>query len=283
MEDLDDSNSNTKTTPYSTEEVSNNRQRHDSDFLLKLAKSYVKDSQRTSSILSRCGSNAGRLSSNSLSQKSQAQCRSLPIPEIENTQCRSILSPEIFIQVDPLHYLLNKVEKLSLFDSSIIRSELSSHLECKEVLQCYFPYAKVLRSILRCWSYLSTEAKEFMEKFRVRLSSNINGSFFLPEVISSSYELSQLYSSDILNDPEPARRLLFTILDMPEDSIEKLKIQLENFLSYSSKFFIPYSNLYNHVGYAQAMLHILKYDADFKSIKRGVAEIKSELLMQIYN
>ena len=276
VENLDDSDSNIKTTPYSTEGITNNPHRRYADFKSTMAQLYSKNTQKSSYNSSKCGTNSRHSSSNSLSQKSQAECENLAIPKSVGGRYTSILSPDVFVQVDPLHYLMSKMEKLSILHSSIMKTELATRLQCMELPQCYIPYAKVIWAVFQCWSYLTTNAEGYMEELRARRSSNNDNSVSLPEEISSSYELSQLYSSDILNDREPARRLLFIFLDMSEDSIKKLKIQLRNVLNNWSKYPKPFSYSNYCVCYARAMFNFFEKELAFESIRRGIAEIKSK-------
>ena len=283
VEQFADPYSSIESTPYFTEQKSTDYRRQFADFTSAIAQDDLKNSRKTKSILSNCRSISVRLSSTSLSQKSQGECESSPIPKTIAAGYRNILSPNVFVQVDLLQYLRSKLEKLSIREVWPIETELKINLQCKELPQCYIPYAEVLRKILKCWSYLSINAQVYMEAIRDRRSPNIDGSFSLPEEISSSDELSQLYSSDILNDHNPDRRLLFIFLDMSQDDIDKLKTQLQIFLNKSSKYSKRNSYSNDCVRYAQAIFDFFSREFIFESIKRYVTEIKSRPSIQTSN
>ncbi|KAL6956753.1 hypothetical protein U1Q18_044367 [Sarracenia purpurea var. burkii] len=120
----------------------------------------------------------------------------------------SILSPEIFLEPDPLWYMLDKVTKNS----------------SQQFPRPYVPYAKLLSSLVVCLIRLqkaSTNVGEIHQKYSAQSADYPPA----PSDISTP-ELRALFSADIFSDTEIPSVLLWELLQIPEDRIKNARDDL---------------------------------------------------------
>ncbi|XP_065223690.1 uncharacterized protein LOC135847889 [Planococcus citri] len=199
-----------------------------------------------------------------------------PLPQTADSRTLpNILSFEIFSQADIFRYLVNKILGISSWKEQIqsIKDEADKALEGKPLPACYFPYATLLSSILRCLIHLvnSSEVDTYIRGIKMRRARNINGFNFLPIDISSSSELSEIFSYDIFSDPKPPAIFLDKILKMPSEKITNLKIQLQNFLQKWKQIDLqktPFPYWYNW--YAKSVFTFLQDESVLNDLKKNI-------------
>ncbi|XP_065223193.1 uncharacterized protein LOC135847559 [Planococcus citri] len=183
-----------------------------------------------------------------------------------------ILSLDIFSQADPFNYFLTRTKKLTDDEVRRIHYEVHFALKMKKLHQCYTPFAKLLYSFSLCWVFL-LNAKPFIKEIKIQRSANIDGFNSLPNEVSSSSELSELFSSDIFSDPEPPLSLFTKILNMQERTVVNSKNQLQNFMQkWADKKIIPFPRVY--ISYADAVFRFLRTESVLENLKLDLDEIK---------
>ncbi|XP_065223542.1 uncharacterized protein LOC135847770 [Planococcus citri] len=190
----------------------------------------------------------------------------------------SVLSFDAFSQADIFPYLVNKIMRISRWRKEIIpiKYEAENALKRKQLPACYIPYATLLSSILKCLIHLvnSSEVDSFLRGIKIRRARNMDGFNSLPIDISSSSELSELFSADIFSDPEPTALFLDKILKMPSEKIANLKIQLQNFLHKWDGIDvhkIPFPFWYKW--YANSVFKFLQDESILNDLKKDIAGI----------
>ncbi|XP_065223595.1 uncharacterized protein LOC135847803 [Planococcus citri] len=208
----------------------------------------------------------------------ESACETLPQTEDLRT-LPNILSFEVFSQADIFPYLVNKILGISSWRKQIqsIKYEADKALGGKQLPACYIPYATLLSSILRCLKHLvnSLGVDTFIGGIKMRRAANVDGFNSLPIDISSSSELSEIFSVDIFSDPEPPALFLDKILKMPSEKIVNLKIQLQNFLQKWKKIDTQKTPFpYWYCWYAKSVFTFLQDESLLNDLKKDIAEIQ---------
>ncbi|XP_065224669.1 uncharacterized protein LOC135848646 [Planococcus citri] len=206
-------------------------------------------------------------------QNNEENQKCIPLrPTVVITILPKILSFDIFSQADPAHYLLLKSIKLSDKEARSLRYEVNLALSDKLLPQCYIPFANLLSSFLKCWMFL-LNAKYYIVHIRDKRIENFNRYNSLPIEISSSPELSELFSSDVFSDPKPPLRLLNKIFKMSENALINAKNHLQDFLTkWVGTFkttFVP-----AYVNYANAVYPVFHDELVLKEFKQDLGEIQ---------
>ncbi|XP_065225007.1 uncharacterized protein LOC135848865 [Planococcus citri] len=145
-------------------------------------------------------------------------------------ELRQLLSPDIFTQTDPFHYLLEKIAKLPFMDLYPIIIEVNRHLNTREKVQFpadYQPNAKLLRTLLNLIIHLVNVQRGIHQ---IQRDKKIKPDFQELDTRTLDPELSALFSSDILSDAYPPVVLVDKLLVLPENSFERIANKLTDCL-----------------------------------------------------
>ncbi|XP_065223604.1 uncharacterized protein LOC135847813 [Planococcus citri] len=137
-------------------------------------------------------------------------------------ELRQLLSPDIFIQTDPFHYLLEKVVKFSTLELYPIIVEVNRDLNAREKVQFpadYLPNARLLRTLLKFIIHLHGVRRGI---YQIQKDKKIKPDFQELDARTLDPELSALFSSDILSDAYPPLVLVDKLLVLPETSFERI-------------------------------------------------------------
>ncbi|XP_065223121.1 uncharacterized protein LOC135847498 [Planococcus citri] len=209
-------------------------------------------------------------------QQNEANVRCDPLQTSANMKLLpDILSVDIFSEPDLLQHLYTKIMRIGLTRNNIqyIKEEVNYALERKLLSSCYIPYANLLSSFSLCWYHL-LNANVFLKVIQTRRSQNVEGFKALPQEISSSAEMRDLLSSDIISDPESPLRFFNKLLSMSNDQITNLKMQLKNLVGEwwgLDARDLPFS--YWYIWFIRDVFTLLSDESAFDSLKRNVAEM----------
>ncbi|XP_065223779.1 uncharacterized protein LOC135847960 [Planococcus citri] len=149
-------------------------------------------------------------------------------PKIYSKDVCELLSPDMFKQADPFHYLLQKASKLTGI-TVIIRSNLKHYLLAKnqadQLPPAYVPYAKVLLPLLSCVDLL------YSITYSIGLINNPRRKYPPPPppyIFTGDAEVLPLFSWDIFTDPNPPSVLIEKLLQVPENSYLSIAKKLIN-------------------------------------------------------
>ncbi|XP_065222995.1 uncharacterized protein LOC135848121 [Planococcus citri] len=145
-------------------------------------------------------------------------------PDNFSQDLRQLLSPEIFTQSDPFHYLLGKAIKLPYRVMDKVNKEMENHFQTSSETRfppAYLPYAKLLCLQMDLLSDLTNL------QFGIRDIKKYNPPFPLPDIQSVDTEISSLFTADIFSDPNPPSVLVDKLLALPESGFESVVEKLE--------------------------------------------------------
>ncbi|XP_065225055.1 uncharacterized protein LOC135848898 [Planococcus citri] len=168
---------------------------------------------------------------NSLVNSKQTETNVEPLSsKYFSSNLRDLLSPDVFTQADPFHYLLGKAMKYS-FENTLSGYALMSEVERalssngnNRIPRDNLPYANLLSSLLTFIVYLGNVHK-IMVDIQKRLETS-PGTFQLPNVNSLDPEISQFFTPDVLSDTNAPMALVDKLLQLSGYSFSRVAKKL---------------------------------------------------------
>ncbi|XP_065225054.1 uncharacterized protein LOC135848897 [Planococcus citri] len=163
------------------------------------------------------------------SKKTETNVEPLPSKDFSSS-LRDLLSPDVFTQADPFHYLLGKAMKYSFkktLEGHYLISEIDSALSSNgenRFPPAYLPYAKLLSSLLPFIVYLGSVHKSIVDIQKQRKTSR--GIFRIPNVNLLDPEISQFFAADVFLDTNAPMVLVDKLLNLPENSFSAVAKKL---------------------------------------------------------